>query len=429
MVAPKEEKFEDYFCEKLEDHDYRKRKNGDIDLKFNIDDALLQEFLEKTQKEEIKEIKNLLGPDWLKRIKETILKDLEKKKLFEVLKDGIRVENHPIKLIYFKPETSINKDQVTKYQTNIFSYVRQFRFRESRESIDIVIFLNGFAIITIELKSPFNGQVVDDAVVQYIADRDKSLPIFQKPILHIAADTKKAKVATEFLRNTVEDFVWFNKELDNPLIENEFQVEYLYNEILLPDSLIEIIENYLFCFPLKLPNGEKIRTFFFPRYHQRRTVKKLISDISKSYTKNKKLDRKFLIQHSAGSGKSYTIAVVQKFLRYLHVNNEPIFNSILLLTDRINLDSQLKATIGSSETQKNIVSYVKTTPELADALNKNSKVIISTIQKFSVTKLNEILESQKGKRICFIIYSNILKAWMYPERVCFSIFLSGLQWH
>jgi len=403
MVRPSEEKFEDHFCKKLEDHFYRKRHNNNIDLKFNIDDALLTEFLENTQKEEIKEIKNIFGKDWQKKIKETIQEQLEKKKLFEILKDGVMIESNLIKLIYFKPETAYNQEQWQKHKSNIFSYVRQFHFRESQESIDIVLFLNGFALITIELKSPFNGQVVDDAVVQYIADRDKSLHIFKTPILHIASDTKIAKVTTEFLRNSVEDFVWFNKELENPLIENEFQVEYLYNEILTPDVLIETIEHYLFCFDFELSNGRKIRTFFFPRYHQRRTVIKITNDIIRKYKKNNHLDLKYLVQHSAGSGKSYTIAVIQKFLRYLHVNNQPLLNSILILTDRINLDSQLKGTVVSSETQKEIIAYVKTTDELAQALNKNTKVIISTIQKFSVNKLNEILEEQKGKKICFII--------------------------
>ena len=403
MVRPTEEKFEDHFCKKLEEHTYKKRLNKDVDLKFNIDDELLTEFLEKTQQEEVKEIKSIYGKDWLKKIKDTVQEKLNKNKLFEILKEGVKIESIPLKLIYFKPETTYNPEQLEKYNSNIFSYIRQFHFRESQESIDIVLFLNGFALITIELKNPFNGQVVDDAVVQYIADRDKSLFIFKTPILHIAADTKKAKITTEFLRNTVEDFVWFNKELENPIVENEFQVEYLYNEILTPETLVETIEHYLFCFDFKLPNGKNIRTFFFPRYHQRRTVINITNDLIKKYKRNNHLDLKYLIQHSAGSGKSYTIAVIQKFLRYLHVNNQPILSSILILTDRINLDSQLKGTIVSSETQKDIIAHVETTDELAKALNKNTKVIISTIQKFSVKKLNEILEEQKGKKICFII--------------------------
>lgn len=158
MVKPTEEKFEDHFCKKLEDHTYRKRLNKNVDFKFNTDDELLAEFLEKTQKEEIKEIKNIYGKDWLKKIKDRVQGLLEKNKLFEVLKEGIKIESVRLKLIYFKPETTYNQEQFEKYKSNIFSYVRQFHFRESQESIDVVIFLNGFALITIELKSPFRNE-------------------------------------------------------------------------------------------------------------------------------------------------------------------------------------------------------------------------------------------------------------------------------
>ena len=212
MSRPLEKNFEDHFCQKLEDHSYRKRLTKDIDLKINIDDSLLTEFLESTQKEELKEIKSILGDRWLAKIKETVNEKLKNNKLFEIIKNGITIETVPIKLIYFKPETTFNKEQLKKYESNIFSYVRQFKFRDTMESIDIVLFLNGFALVTIELKSPFNGQVVDDAVVQYIADRDKTLQIFKTPILHTAADTKNVKITTEFLRNKFKNIV-FNKHL------------------------------------------------------------------------------------------------------------------------------------------------------------------------------------------------------------------------
>jgi len=403
MTLPKEEKFEDHFCERLEKNGYRKRKNGEVDLNYNIDDGLLLEFLEKTQSDELKGVREDAGEDWFKQVKELIKKSLEKKKLFEVLREGITIERHHLRLLYFKPATTLDKEATERYESNIFSYIRQFQFRETQESIDIVLFLNGIAIITIELKSPFNGQVVDDAVVQYINDRDKRLPIFKTPIVHIAADTKKAMITTEFIYNTMQDFVPFNKDVENPEVEGEYQVEYLYNEILVPDSLTEIIEHYLYTFELELVDRRKIQTFFFPRYHQRRTVIKLTKDIESNFRKNKKLDLKYLIQHSAGSGKSYTIAVVQKFLRYLHFNNKPIFDSIVIVTDRINLDKQLRGTITATESQQGIIVCAKDTTKLAEALNKNTKVIISTIQKFSVKKLDEILKSQKDKKICFII--------------------------
>jgi len=399
---PLEINFEDHFCDRLGKEGYRKRKNGDFDLDDSLDFGLIEEFLETTQKEEFKEVKEEYGERWKKEFIRRFRKEQETKKIFEILKEGIEISNQKLKLIYFKPGTTLTKEQLKKYQSNIFSYIRQFKFADGEDySTDIVLFLNGFPIVTIELKSQMNGQIAEDAVSQYV-NRDKKYKIFQSPFLHIAADTSKAKIASEFLQNSADDFAWFNKEVENPTINNEFRTEYLYNEILTPESIIEIIEHYLFCFEMEL-NERKVRTFLFPRYHQRRTVIKLTEDVKKKFLKNKKLDLKYLIQHSAGSGKSYTIAVIQKFLRYLHVDNHAVFDSIIILTDRINLDSQIKGTIQSGETQADIISYVEDTKGLAKALNKNKKVIITTIQKFSVKKLDELLEKQKTKRICLII--------------------------
>jgi len=401
---PLEKNFEDHFCERLESHGYRKRANDNFDFEDYLDFGLLEEFLKRTQKEELDEIKQEYGERWENEFRKRFREELKRgRKIFEILREGLNISNQNLKFIYFKPETNLNKIQLEKYRSNIFSYIRQFKFidNEKLDSIDIVLYLNGFPIVTIELKSQMNGQVAEDAVSQYI-QRDKKYKIFKIPFLHIASDTSRVKINSEFIQNTADEFVWFNRDIENPTIDKEFRTEYLYNDILTTESILDIIEHYLNCFETEIDN-KRVRTFFFPRYHQRRTVKNLFLDISKKYEKRKKLDLKYLIQHSAGSGKSYTIAVLQKFLRYLHVKNEPVFNSVIILTDRRNLDSQIKGTISSGESQKDIVSYVETTKELAESLNKGIKVIITTIQKFSVKKLDDLLKKQKSKRICLMI--------------------------
>jgi len=398
-----EKNFEDHFCENLEKNGYQKRDNSNIELENCLDLALIEKFVQTTQPEEFKEVKSEYGDRWKKEFIARFKKALESKKIFEILRDGIDISNQTIKLIHFKPETNLSKEQIKRYKDNIFSYIRQFRFADGEDfSIDIVLFVNGFPIATIEVKNPLNGQVVDDAVSQYV-NRDKKYRIFTTPFVHIATDTTKTKIASEFVDNSADDFVWFNKDVENPIVDNEYQIEYLYNEILTPQSLTEIIEHYLNCFERELKDGSKVRTFFFPRYHQKRTVGALVKDIRKRFESTKKLNLRYLIQHSAGSGKSYTIAVIQRFLRYLHVSNSPVFDSIVILTDRINLDDQIRATIKSGETQSRIVSYVEDTSELAKALNENRKVVVTTIQKFSVKKLDELLKKQKEKRICIII--------------------------
>jgi len=408
MTRPSEKEFESHFCAELEKPFqsskmvYLKRQMGNVDLKALIDGELLTHFLETTQKDELDELKIDVGNDWLNIFKEKIAKQLETKKIFELLHDGIEVRGRHFNLIYFKPETSYNEVEMKRYQANIFSYVRQFAFRETLESIDVVLFLNGFLIITIELKNQFNGQNVDDAVHQY-AQRDKKEPIFNVPFLHMAADLENVKIATQFIQNSASDFVPFNTDIVNPMKENEFAVDYLYHDVLRSESLLEIVEAYLFCFEEKDDTGKKHRRFLFPRYHQRRTAINLLGDLTEYFRKNQRLGKRYLIQHSPGSGKSYTIAVMQRFLRNAHVENRRLFNSIIVVTDRINLDGQIKGTIGSSETQPGIIAHVETTSELAEALNANTKVIITTIQKFSVKKLDELLTKQKGKNICFII--------------------------
>jgi type I restriction enzyme R subunit len=408
MTRPSEKEFEEHFCAELEQQCagskmvFIKRATKDVDLSSLVDGALLTQFLEKTQPEELKELKIDLGDEWLAEFKAAILKALGARKVFEILRDGVDIRGKRFKLAYFKPETSFNPDEMARYKSNVFSYARQFAFAGTLESIDVVLFLNGLPIITIELKNQFNGQNADDAVHQY-TERDKAQPIFRVPFLHIASDTTRAMVATQFIENSMDDFMHFNTDIDNPTQENEFSVDYLYHDVLRPESLLGIIEAYLFCFEAKDKTGRRINRFLFPRYHQRRTVINLMGDLGRHIGKSTTLGKKYLIQHSPGSGKSYTIAVLQRFLRNAHVENRHIFSSVIVVTDRVNLDSQIKGTIGSSESQQGIIAHAEDTKQLAKALNENRKVIITTIQKFSVKKLDELLVTQKGKNICFII--------------------------
>ena len=193
-------------------------------------------------------------------------------------------------LLYFKPERTDNKDQETQYKKNIFSAIRQYHFTSSanarnqeddRQSIDIVICLNGFSVITLELKHTLAGQSVIDAVEQYTL-RDTERPIFYRAFVHIATDDEKAKIATTFSKPpTKEDFREFNTGLLNKKIAGEdYAVQYLYNEILEPDSVLNFIERYLYG---------TTQNWIFPRYHQQRCVKRIYEDISEHYSKKKSL--------------------------------------------------------------------------------------------------------------------------------------------
>src|SRR5208283_3797146 len=252
MPSPSEKEFEEHFCSELEKTFkvskmvYQKRTTSDIDIKNLVDDQILTHFLEVTQKEELDELQIDLGKEWLSSFKEEMAKQLVSKKSFELIKDGVEIRGRRFNLVYFKPETTHNPEEFQRYQSNIFSYVRQFAFAGSMESIDVVLFLNGIPIVTIELKNQLNGQNVDDAVSQYIS-RDKKLPIFSVPFLHLATDTTQAKIAAQFIENSAEDFVHFNKDVENTgsLAEDDYPVDYLYHEIFRPESLLDIVEAYL----------------------------------------------------------------------------------------------------------------------------------------------------------------------------------------
>ncbi len=398
MPALTEKIFENHFCHQLEVAKYKKRKSNAVtDKHLCLNFAELEIFLDDTQPDEMQVLKTELGQGWKAAIIKAYADALKTKKPFEILRHGLPVYTQHLRLLYFKPQNTFGGEkEKTRYQNNRFSYVRQY-YLPGQESIDIVLFVNGFAIVTIELKNQLTGQFVDDAVKQYL-ERDLDESIFKQPFLHIACDNERVKVATAFRLRTIDDFRDFNQALINPEPEKmrsgnkkEYPVHYLYHDVLLPDSLLNIIETYLYS------EGE---SWIFPRFHQRRAVVKLFDDLQRHYKQMGQLDRRYLIQHSAGSGKSNTIVWLVQNLRNLFVNDEKLFDSIVVVTDRVNLDGQISADFKKAIAQTGVVAYAESTAELRQALNNNTKVVVSTLHKFSYLK---DMDEQDSKRICFII--------------------------
>ena len=213
-MSPKadEKAFENHFCHQLEVAKYQKRDNSDVhkDLCLNLKELI--EFLEMTQQEELHVLKTELGQRWKQEIVHAFRQALKDKLLFEILRDGLQVYTQQLRLVYFKPQTSFNKDEIKRYKKNRFTYVRQYTI--SQKSIDIVLFLNGFAVVTIELKNNPTGQTINDAINQYL-DRDLSLSIFNQPFVHIAADNEEAQYAKNFENQSEDDFNHFNTGLIN----------------------------------------------------------------------------------------------------------------------------------------------------------------------------------------------------------------------
>lgn len=411
-----EKKLEKHFCHKL---DINGKYKIYLDSEITVDKQLclhwemLEDFLRNTQPEDFNNLKTELGYDWKTEVGKKIEDELNEKPLFNVLRDGINVNTYHLDLAYFKPPTTNNPEQLRRYKQNIFSAIRQYHFSSSvnvrdeedeRQSIDIVICLNGFIIITIELKHTMAGQNVHYAVQQCCL-RETTLPIFNNAFVHFAADDEKAKVATTFSRPPIkDDFIDFNMGLVNiKPNENEYAIHYLYDEILLPDNILNFIENYLY--------GTKDK-WIFPRYHQQRCVKRVFNDIIAQYKKYRKLNLRYLIQHSAGSGKSNTIVWLVQNLRVLHIDDVKLFDHIVVLTHRINLDDQISKDFLKAIDQMGVVAYCKNSNDLKLALGvqvegyrnpeipPNSPVIVTILHKFSYLKE---ISDQTNKKICFII--------------------------
>ena len=400
IVKDNETEFEKHFCHQLEVYGkYRLDKNSDVainkELCLYLND--LEEFLHQTQEEKLTELQKQYHTEWRTEFQNHFKRALAKKQLFEVLQKGIDVNDLHFDLIYFKPNKASNTAQEELYKKNRFTAIRQWTFGSEGEhqnkSLDIVLLVNGIAIVTIELKNQGTSGDYEEAINQYLG-RDIDLPIFRQPFLHIVCDNDTVKMAAAFGKPPSEsDFRDFNMDLVNVAPnEREYPVHYLYHDILLPERLLNYLETYLY------PSGSN--SWMFPRYHQQRATRNVVADIKKQLAETGKLNLNYLIQHSTGSGKSSTIVWMVQNLRNAFDGDDSIFDSVVILTDRINLDDQISKDFQKAILTDGVALYAETTADLKKALEDNKKVIISTIQKFSHLKE---LSDQTNKRICVLI--------------------------
>ncbi|MFT6338431.1 MAG: type I restriction enzyme R subunit [Halioglobus sp.] len=400
LVVDNETEFEKHFCHQLEVHGkYRLDKNRDVTINKELCLYLndLEEFLHNTQAEKLTELQRQYHTNWREEFQNHFKQDLAYKQLFQVLQDGIEVNDLHFDLIYFKPNKSSNTDQALLYSKNRFTAIRQWTFGSEGEaqnkSLDIVLLVNGFAIATIELKNQGTSGDYEEAIKQYLS-RDLDLPIFRQPFLHIVCDNDTVKMAAAFGKPPSEsDFRDFNADLINVAPNRlEYPVHYLYHDVLLPDRLLNYLESYLYA--------GKGNSWIFPRYHQQRATRNVVNDIKKQIAETGKLNLNYLIQHSTGSGKSNTIVWMVQNLRNAFDGDDSIFDSVVVLTDRINLDDQISKDFQKAILTPGVAEYAEDTAALKKALEDGKKVIISTIHKFSHLKE---LSDQTNKRICVLI--------------------------
>ena len=383
---------------------YIKGSPKDFNREFAIDTEQLFKFLKNSQPKEWDKLvakHGALGVEnnFLKRLH----KDLDTYGMLHVLRKGIVDAPAKFNLCYFRPASSMNQTDAWNYNNNILSVSRQVHYSLKNEnSIDVVLFVNGLPVATLELKNQVTGQTVEDAKRQYKYNRDPReilLGFRSRCLVHFAVDTDEVYMTTK-LAGADTHFLPFNRGNNggkgNPVGNGNYRTSYLWDEVLSKDSLLDIIHRFIHLQKKPDDTGKVRERIIFPRYHQLDVVRKLISNVKKNGTGNN-----YLIQHSAGSGKSNSIAWLAHHLQNLHNNNNKIiFNSIIVVTDRLVLDKQLQDTIYQFEHVDGVVVKIdNNSTQLADALNTGKKIIITTLQKFPFVV--EKVKDLSGK--CFAV--------------------------
>lgn len=358
---------------------------ADFDREFAIDDKLFWQFLEATQAKELAKLKD--RPNWQRLLLERLNKKIKKDSVLAVLKKGLDIDDAHFDLLYRLPYNDLNPEVVANFAANIFSVTRQVHYSESDtfKSVDMVLFVNGLAIATLELKNPWTGQNVHNAIKQYRTDRDPREPLFEfgRCLVHFAVDPDEAYMCAQLAGND-SNFLPFNKGFNfgkgNPVNPKGRKTAYLWDDILPRHSLTNIIEQFAkFTVEKDKKTGKERKALFFPRYHQLDVVRGILAD-----AKQNGVGQTYLIQHSAGSGKSNSITWLAYQLVELYdtAGTANVFNSVVVVTDRRVLDTQLKDNIKLFSETKNIVAHAESAAELKAHLELGKKIIITTVQKF-----------------------------------------------
>ncbi len=354
-------------------------------------------FLNDTQPEAMDTLRKIYKSDFEDTLINFLNAELTKANggLISVLKHGIEISNQKLELMYTKPATTFNKDLLEKYEKNIFSVMEEV-WASDKERIDLVIFLNGIAIISFELKCNAAGQSYEDAIYQYRTERNPKTRLFlfkagcfvnfAMDLEQVFMTTKLAEDDTFFLPFNMGNGEGVHAGKGNPVFEDKYSVFYMWDDILTKDTLLSLISKFIFIETNEKTDevtGKVMRSenIIFPRYHQLDVIRKILADVIVHRT-----SQNYLIQHSAGSGKTNSIAWLAHRLSSLHdEDNKIIFDNIVIVTDRIVVDRQLQKAIMGMEHKSGLIKVMDekcNSNDLAIALNGNTKIIATTIQKF-----------------------------------------------
>jgi len=387
-------------------HGYGVLEQTDItDTEHCIPENQLWAFLNATQADQLKQLTDDYGIDAREEVFRALRKELGRTPLWMILRHGLKVRGLEFRLFYPKPRSS-ESAATKKHGENRITFRPHFYFGETNQEIDFVFFLNGVPIVALEVKHEKN-QNVHDAVVQFAA-RDHARKVFQHPFLYLAADTSDVMAASDPRR--VENFRWHNTGLTNtPQTAGEYPVEFLYREVLSKDHLLETLSFFLVRVPQRDAEEDKPERPAFtilPRYHQSRMVRKVADDAVARFATTGDIGRKYLIDHSAGSGKTLSICWLADRLHSLFKpgTSDKLVDVVFILTDRKSLDTNIREDIEKFTHLKDVVGLARKADDLPRFLKGRKSIIVTTQQKFAwVLKEIEKNPDLKTLRVAFLI--------------------------
>lgn len=376
----------------------------DYDREFCVDLPQLSAFLHATQPKVAEALDLNNDSPTRRKFLARLQGEISKRGVIDVLRHGIKDGPHHVDLFYGTPSPG-NEKAATLNASNRFIVTRQLRYSrdETQRALDLALFINGLPIATFELKNTLTKQTVEDAVEQYKRDRDSREKLFEfgRCIVHFAVDDHEVRFCTH-LKGKSSWFLPFNLGWNdgagNPPNPYGIKTDYLWRKILTRDGMTDILENYAQIVEEKNEKtGKKKAVQIWPRFHQLDVVRKLLSD-----ARQHGMGRRYLIQHSAGSGKSNSIAWLAHQLIGLRKDETPVFDSIIVVTDRRILDKQIRDTIKQFAQVGATVGHAEHSGDLRKFISEGKKIIISTVQKFPFI-LDEIGSEQRGKKFAIII--------------------------
>ncbi len=403
----------------LSEGGYVKGTMATYDKKRAIDMPVLIQFIETTQPKQWAKYKNIYGENAEHQLYKMFQNNVAQSGLIYVLRNGIKDRGIGLKFVYFEPASGLNEELVEKYKANILTETRQFFYStDNNNSIDMVLSVNGIPVVALELKNQFTGQNVENAKHQFMYDRDPKEPLFwfnNRILAYFAVDPMEVAMTTH-LKGENTFFLPFNQGSNgagnigdggNPENPDGYPTSYLWEKVLRREMLLSLLQRYISLQEeesVRLVNGKKetkkSKKIIFPRYHQLDVVEKIVAD-----TKASKEGKSYLLQHSAGSGKSNSIAWLTYRLSSLHdAMDKEIFQSVFVITDRRVLNNQLQTTIlgfDHYEGQIETITDSDNSQKLKDAINDKKRIIITTIHRFPL--IYKELDGHHKKNFAIVI--------------------------